>query len=132
MGKWRLNGRMGYRDDNNVLVIHRTGDEVELTEEQEQRLRAGQPGSAFQKPGDEGDEPELVEVAVANEATKVAEDGSAPASAAGTRNRKVAPTRLPVAESEAKQADSDDGTVPEPVTTTESKAPAAKTAPAKK
>jgi hypothetical protein len=115
MAEWTLTGsRFGYRNDENVLVIHKRGDKVELNPEQEQRLRAGEPGSPFQKPGDEDEAPELVEVAVANEATKPSEDGTAAVS--GARNRKVPAGRAPVAESE--EDDKDAGPVPAPTTST--------------
>lgn len=127
MGKWKLRpgARMVRRDDAGVLIVHRGGDEVELSAEQEQRLRPGQRGSAFVEAGSEDEQPELVEVAVANEATLPAEDGSAPASPAGTRNRKVAATRLPAAEQESvddqTRAGSESADVPEPSTSTEPK-----------
>lgn len=119
MAKWKLVSRaMAERDDKGRLVIHRRGAEVELDEEQEQRLRAGQPGSAFQNLGDD-EETELVEIAVANEATKSAEDGSLPVSPAGTRNMRVRATGpLPEAQPQPSDVARESGPAPAPTTTT--------------
>lgn len=88
-GEYVLVGsRFAYRNDKDVLVIHKRGDKVTLNDEQAQRLRAGKPGSAFQREEDV-QEDETVEVAVANEATYPAEDGSPVASPEQRTNRKV-------------------------------------------
>lgn len=124
MGKWRLapGTRMVWRDEDKVRHEARGGDEVDLTEEQEQRHRAGQPGSAFLSP-DQADEdgPELVEVAVANEATKPSEDGTVPVS--GARNRKVAAAPLPKAPEDETREEREGDDTPEPVTTTTRRTP---------
>jgi hypothetical protein len=124
MAKWilRPGTRMVWRDENNVRHEARGGDEVDLTEEQEQRHRAGQPGSAFLSPDHKDeDEPELVEVAVANEATKPSEDGTVPVS--GARNRKVVAAPLPKAPEDETREEREGDDTPEPVTTTRRTSP---------
>lgn len=124
MAEYVLTGsRYAYRDDDNVLVIKRRGDKVELTKEQEQRFKAGQPGSPFQHES-EVQEVETDEVAVANEATKPSEDGFQ-ASAAGTTNRKVAAVR-PVARKAAEDPKEGSDDLPEPTTSTANKSGARK------
>lgn len=121
MATWKLapGARMTWRDDKDVRHQRRGGDEVELTEEQEQRHRAGQPGSAF-LPLDskEAQDLETVEVAVANEATKPAEDGTAPVTPSGSRNRRALVTEMPVAQEESERTADQGREVPKPVTST--------------
>lgn len=121
MGKWILRtGRMVWRDDKDVRHVAKPGDAVELNEEQEQRHRAGQPGSAFVSERDwesrDQNEEDLVEVAVANEATKPSEDGTVPVS--GARNRKVAAAPLPEAPDDATREEREGDRLPEPTTST--------------
>lgn len=124
MAKWKLapGARMVSRDDEGVRHDYRGGDEVELTEEQEQRLKPGTPGSPFLPQDHKDEEPEVVEVAVANEATLPADDGFQ-VSPRGTRNRKVAAAPLPSAEdaAPAPARDAESGGLPEPTSTTENK-----------
>lgn len=122
MAKWILTGsRFCYRDADDVLVIAKRGAEVELSREQEQRLKAGEPGSPFQRREDVV-EPETETVAVANEATLPAEDGFQ-ASPVGTANRKIPAVARP--ERPATKAE-EGGETAKPVTT------ASRTAAAKK
>lgn len=107
-------------DKDGVRTIHRRGAEIELSPEQEQRLRAGQPGSAFIDPSKVDDaEVELVEVAVANEASKEAEDGTPPTTPSPPR--KVRPA--PVADRTPDEADKAvaSGPVAKPVTSTKNR-----------
>jgi hypothetical protein len=119
-GEYVLVGsRFAYRDDKNVLRVHKTGDKVTLDDEQAQRLRAGKVGSPFQKPGEDSEGPEFVAVAVANEATLPADEDGFQASPAGTRNRKALATRMPTAEAEKDDKDADKGPIPAPNTSTD-------------
>lgn len=124
MAEWIFTGsRFAYRDDKNVLHVVKRGAKIDLSEEQEQRLRAGEAGSQFMRESDFDDsEPETVEVAVANEATKPAEDGSPIPSPAGVATKRVRTTpargaRVPVETREDREEES----VPEPTTSTEKK-----------
>lgn len=122
MAKWKLapGATMVRRDDNNVLQTLRGGDEVELTEEQEQRLRPGTRGSAFVRADakeSEGDsDTEQVEVAVANEATKPADDGFQ-VSPTGTSNRRVTAPKVRT-QTDTNADRGDEGDLPEPTSST--------------
>lgn len=123
MGEYVLTGsRYVYRDDDEVLVIKRRGDKVSLSPEQEQRLRAGTPGSPFQDEGEHPEETGFEVVAVANEATIPADDDGFTASAPGTANLRRPEPRRPEAR-DAREAGERDATspTPTPVTSTESK-----------
>lgn len=125
-GEYVLVGsKMVTRDpETKVLHTYKRGDKVTLSDEQAQRLRAGKPGSTFQKEADVEPEVEMEGVAVANEATLPAEADGYQTSPERTRNRRVPATKLP-------EADPEKATREDREVETESPAPVTSTRPGK-